>query len=514
MRSRVLLVTACLVLRAAAAQAQAFSEGFDNITTLPASGWALINRSEPIGTTNWFQGNSGVFPAHMGAPTAYIAANFNNGGGLATISNWLITPAVTLVNGAQMTFWTRSIGSSFPDRLQVRMSTSGMSTDVGTTAMSVGVFTFLLLDINPTYQNGGYPAVWTQFTITVAGVPTPTLGRLAFRYFVENSGPAGPNGDYIGIDTVAFTPGVAVAPIALAVDAPGNGVLQPNETAQVAPTWRNLGSAAQPLTGTASNFTGPAGPVYTIPDATADYGTIAPMSNSSCTTTGNCYSVNASAATRPLTHWDTTLLETVAPGGSTKNWTLHVGDSFSDVPPTNIFYRFIETLLHRDVTAGCTTTTYCPTANTSREQMAVFVLIAKEGSGYMPPACSPPNVFADVPETSPFCRFIEELFNRGVVAGCGGGNYCPTASVSREQMAVFVLCTLDPTSCNPPACVPPNIYNDVPETSPFCRYIEELTNRGVVTGCGGGNYCPTAPVTREQMGVFLTVTFSLVLYGV
>jgi hypothetical protein len=35
----------------------------------------------------------------------------------------------------------------------------------------------------------------------------------------------------------------------------------------------------------------------------------------------------------------------------------------------------------------------------------------------------------------------------------------------------------------------------------------------VVTGCGGSNYCPTASVTREQMGVFLSATFGLTLYG-
>jgi hypothetical protein len=79
-------------------------------------------------------------------------------------------------------------------------------------------------------------------------------------------------------------------------------------------------------------------------------------------------------------------------------------------------------------------------------------------------------------------------------------------------MAVFVLRTLDPAMV-PPACAPPNIYNDVPETSGFCRWIEELARRGVVSGCGGGNYCPTNPVTREQMGVFISVTFGLTLYG-
>jgi hypothetical protein len=143
--------------------------------------------------------------------------------------------------------------------------------------------------------------------------------------------------------------------------------------------------------------------------------------------------------------------------------------------------------------------------------MAPFVLVAREGPGYLPPACAPPNTFADVPETSPFCRFIEELARQGVVAGCGGGNFCPGAAVTREQLSVFVLRTLDP-ALDPPACAPPNIFADVPETSPFCRWIEELARRGVVAGCGGGNYCPTASVTREQMAVFLSATFGLRLY--
>jgi hypothetical protein len=142
--------------------------------------------------------------------------------------------------------------------------------------------------------------------------------------------------------------------------------------------------------------------------------------------------------------------------------------------------------------------------------MAVFVLVAKEGSGFTPPACTTP-VFNDVPAASPFCRFIEELFRRGVVNGCGGGNYCPTSPVTREQMAVFVLRTLDP-ALNPPNCTTP-VFGDVPASSPFCRWIEELVRRGVVVGCGGGNYCPADPVTREQMAVFLTATFGLTLYG-
>jgi hypothetical protein len=84
------------------------------------------------------------------------------------------------------------------------MSTAGTSSNVGTTATDVGDFTALLLDINPTYTTTGYPNVWTQFTVTVTGVPSATLGRLALRYFVENGGPTGVNSDYIGIDTFVF----------------------------------------------------------------------------------------------------------------------------------------------------------------------------------------------------------------------------------------------------------------------------------------------------------------------
>jgi hypothetical protein len=106
---------------------------------------------------------------------------------------------------------------------------------------------------------------------------------------------------------------------------------------------------------------------------------------------------------------------------------------------------------------------------------------------------------------------VEELARRGAVGGCGGGNYCPADAVSREQMAVFVLRTLDPALSPPPCGVP--VFADVPPTSPFCRWIEELVRRGVVAGCGGGNYCPADPVWREQMGVYLSITFGLTLYG-
>src|SRR5688572_27177168 len=316
-------------------------------------------------------------------------------------------------------------------------------------------------------------------------------------------------------DTRVEVAGATAEPRGLAVDPAGNGVYQPNETVVVMPTWGNIGGAPLALTGTLANHAGPAGPAYSILDAAADYGSVAAGAQVSCGSTANCYTVSNAAATRPATHWDTTVVETLSPAAAPpKTWTIHVGNSFTDVTPANPFYRFVETLLHRGVTTGCTATTFCPASSVSRGQMAVFLLVAKEGPAYLPPACvSGSERFADVPASSPFCRWVEELTARGVVAGCSKTNYCPTNPINREQNAVFLLKTLDP-ALNPPPCVPPNIYDDVPETSPFCRWVEEIHRRGFVGTCGGTSFCPTLLVSRETMSVLLTVPFGLTLYGV
>ena len=211
---RIVRAAVCLALAfvisagvAGVVSAQAINEGFDDIETLVPGGWFIQNNSSPLGPADWFQGNPTVFEAQGGAANSYIGANFQSTGDIGTISNWLLMPNRTLNNGDVLRFWTRTVdGAPYPDRLQVRLSVNGASTDVGTTATSVGDFTTLLLDIDPNYEVGVYPEEFTEFTITLSGLTAATSGRLAFRYFVENGGTSGSNSDYIGIDTVSYTP--------------------------------------------------------------------------------------------------------------------------------------------------------------------------------------------------------------------------------------------------------------------------------------------------------------------
>jgi hypothetical protein len=299
-----------------------------------------------------------------------------------------------------------------------------------------------------------------------------------------------------------------VAPFQLTVDSAGNGVLEPGETTNVVPVWRNRTGAPLALSGLA--YTPLVGDL-TVDDFQADYGSINPGATGSCASTGNCYGVTVSnPAARPTLHWDALFSESVVSGESVTQ-PLHIGASFGDVPTGGGIYRFVETLLHKGVTTGCGAGNYCPNSNSTRAQMAVFLLVAASGALYTPPPCTTP-VFNDVPCSSVFAKWVDELAARGVTAGCGNNAFCPNDPVTRGQMAVFLLRTREGNAYTPPACVTPT-FADVPCTNGLAKWIEELARRGITAGCGNGNYCPNNPVTRGQMAVFLTTTFGLTLYG-
>jgi hypothetical protein len=297
----------------------------------------------------------------------------------------------------------------------------------------------------------------------------------------------------------------------------GNGVLDPGERVPFQTVWRNHGEAVPASTGQVLTFGGPGAPAFTLYDDLAAYGAAAPGATTGCAAAGDCYEVGVAFwPFRPALHWDVSLDERLSTG-QLQRWRVHVGRSFWDVGQGSPYYRFVETLLHQGVTSGCGPQTstgdapFCPTSAVSREQIAPFVLVAREGSGYRPFAPTGPPTFTDVPASSPFFVFIEELARRGIVSGCAQDAFCPQRAVTRAEASVIVLRTLDP-GLTPPACGTP-VFQDVPASSPFCPWVEELARRSIVGGCGDGLFCPDASLTREQMAVVLTQAFGLRLYG-
>jgi hypothetical protein len=179
---------------------------------------------------------------------------------------------------------------------------------------------------------------------------------------------------------------------------------------------------------------------------------------------------------------------------------------FSDVPPNHWAVTFIEILAESGITAGCGTGNYCPSNPVTRAQMAVFLERGIHGSNFSPPVATG-DVFMDVGAGDFAASFIEQFALDGITAGCGNNNYCPDDEVTRAQMAVFLLRAKHGSGYSPPSAS--GVFSDVSLNHWAVHWIEQLAAEKITSGCGNGNYCPGATVTRDQMAVFLVRTFGL-----
>ena len=128
---------------------------------------------------------------------------------------------------------------------------------------------------------------------------------------------------------------------------------------------------------------------------------------------------------------------------------------------------------------------------------------AKTPGGALPPLIGP---FRDIGGSS-FIDDILWLYDAGVTQGCAFERFCPTASVSREQMASFLARAL-----NLPA-TQHNFFTD-DAGSVHEPDINRLANAEITTGCTtGGLYCPKQSVSRDQMASFLARALNLPATG-
>ena len=112
--------------------------------------------------------------------------------------------------------------------------------------------------------------------------------------------------------------------------------------------------------------------------------------------------------------------------------------------------------------------------------------------------------FLDVLPSNAFHDAVESAVRNGLAVGCGGGSFCPDATLARKQISVLLLRAEHGPGWLPPPCA--GIFGDVACPGPFADWIETLANEEITGGCGGGDFCPDAAVTRAQMAVFLLKT--------
>ena len=113
---------------------------------------------------------------------------------------------------------------------------------------------------------------------------------------------------------------------------------------------------------------------------------------------------------------------------------------FNDVPPANPFYNFIDRLAALNITVGCSSSPpmYCPGDSVKREQMAAFII---RGLGEFSPPTPAMQRYDDVPPENAFYSFIDRMAVLGITLGCSSNPplYCPSDSVTRAQMAAFLV---------------------------------------------------------------------------
>jgi hypothetical protein len=198
--------------------------------------------------------------------------------------------------------------------------------------------------------------------------------------------------------------------------------------------------------------------------------------------------------------------DTITIAGQT--YTVYQGINFLDVPSNDLFYTDIGKLAARGVTLGCGSGNYCPTDSVLREQMAAFILRAK---GEFNPPTPATQRFTDVPPANVFYNFIDRLAVLGITVGCNPPSntmYCPGSAVTREQMSAFLLRGLG--EFNPPTPASQR-FNDVPPANVFYNFIDRMAVLNITLGCTPDHllYCPSDPVTRAQMAAFLVRAFDL-----
>jgi hypothetical protein len=158
---------------------------------------------------------------------------------------------------------------------------------------------------------------------------------------------------------------------------------------------------------------------------------------------------------------------------------------------------------------------YRPGANVTRGQLSKIIA---NSAGLSDTPAEGQQQFADVEPGDPFYLYVERLAQTGAISGypCGGPGgtepcdeedrpyFRPNNPATRGQISKIVSIAADFEED-----VPENqqTFTDVPTNSPFWVYIERLAGRGIISGYGDAEKCPTGTpcfryndnTTRGQM---------------
>ena len=191
------------------------------------------------------------------------------------------------------------------------------------------------------------------------------------------------------------------------------------------------------------------------------------------------------------------LVTAMALGGGAVSPASAAGSSGAFVDDNGSLYEpYINAVAAAGISLGCSPSLFCPNALVTRAEMATFLA---RGLGLTPIGSGP---FTDT-SSSIHSGNINAIAAAGITTGCTSTTkFCPTRTVTREEMAVFLARALN----LPPRSGTP--FTDI-AASPYVSEIAAIAHAGITVGCAPSRFCPYNSTTRAQMATFLARAFKL-----
>jgi trimeric autotransporter adhesin len=178
---------------------------------------------------------------------------------------------------------------------------------------------------------------------------------------------------------------------------------------------------------------------------------------------------------------------------------------FSDVTSADYYYAAVDLLAQYGITAGCATDDFCATEAVTRAEMAIFMVRAVYGGDNFTASTTP--YFTDVQPGGFGFQWIQKLHELGITSGCAAGMYCPNDSVTRDEMAIFIMRVrlgLALAGSNPTFTYSSTPwFTDVPTTDFAFPWVQRMKEENITSGCTATTYCPDDPVMRGEMAIFI-----------
>lgn len=482
-------------------------------------------------------------PGEIGAAASQGLLAFNDGGCAWTVSSnsdWLTLTGTTSGSGTASVIWTASANPGSTSRTAV-ISTSGSAISIqqdASTSLLPGIasvtptastglsqaYTMSVVDPNGT-QNISYiyayfdPAPsdsgcnlsfdelsgnWYGY-LSGSGASSGTLmtstATLSNKVCTVSNFSFSPNGNFATLAfTVTFlpaTPGVRYLFVGFS-DSQDNQYSPYTAIAQltVTPTAQTITFAPLP------NI--PATTTSVALSATASSGdpvayTASPAAI--CTVSGATVTIHAAGGCS---------ITATQPGDATYAAAIPVTQSFNilfnDTAPGDHYYAAINAMAQHGITNGCGSNNFCPGENVTRDQMAVFLVRAIYGNDNF--TYNPTPYFTDVPSGAFGFKWIQKMKDLGITSGCTATTYCPSGTVNRDQMAIFIIRARLGLALaggqNPTFTYPSTPYfTDVQPGAFGYDWIQRMRLENITSGCTATTYCASEPIIRGDMAIFI-----------